>query len=73
MEITTEILRRICEHSGDGEMEDVAYDSLVYVHDAASKFDIGGTEVWVPFSVLHDITGGILTVAKWFADQEELV
>jgi len=71
MEITQKILNKICGAGGKDTVE-VPFDELKYVHEAASLFQIGDDEVWIPFSQLEAVQGDNLIVNKWFADQEEL-
>lgn len=59
------------------ETYDLVYDSVIHTTEKAALLDFGGSEIRVPFSLIHtdddlDDAGGVVTVSSWFVDKEGL-
>ena len=54
----------------------MTYDAIIVDNPdrhGAALYDIGGREIWIPYSVHEQFDDGTVMVERWFAEKEELI
>lgn len=55
-----------------GETISVSYDEIIAITAKASLLSIGGSQVWVPKSMVIDADDKEIWVSEWFAKEHDL-